>query len=84
MKTGSADIVSRSDAKGRNVVRKHTWVAGWVPAEDPAAVFVIFVHDTNATSSHGAAYLARQFLLQPEVLTWLADQEVDVSEVRAR
>ncbi len=82
-KTGSADFTS-TNAPGRRVVRKHTWVGGWAPAEDPKVVFVIFVHDTLATSSHGAIYLAREFLLQPEILAYLADQGVDVSQVPAR
>ena len=79
VKTGSADLTSRVDADGERKTRKHTWVGGWVPAEDPRAVFVVFEHDTSATSSHGAIYLARQFLLQPEVLDWLGKAGVDVS-----
>ena len=78
-KTGSADIESRA-AEGdpeKSSVRKHTWVTGWVPAEDPKTVFVIFMHDTASTSSHGAVYLARQFLLQPEVLDWLSERGVE-------
>ncbi len=82
-KTGSADISTQGEGESR-VVRKHTWVAGWVPAENPVAVFCIFEHDTRATSSHGATYLARQFLQQPEVLDWLAQKGVDVSGVVAR
>jgi cell division protein FtsI/penicillin-binding protein 2 len=77
-KTGSADIAS-SGEDGSRIVRKHTWVAGWIPAENPLAVFCIFEHDTQATSSHGAVYLARQFLRQPEVLNWLSERGVDVS-----
>ncbi len=77
-KTGSADIESRAPEgeEQKSVVRKHTWVTGWVPASAPRAVFVIFMHDTESTSSHGAVYLARQFLLQPEVLEWLASEGV--------
>jgi len=81
-KTGSADIRTSREGEGR-VVRKHTWVAGWVPAERPVAAFTIFEHDTRATSSHGAIYLARQFLQQPEVLAWLEQEGVDVSRARA-
>ncbi len=84
VKTGSADLTNREDENGNLVVRKHTWVAGWAPAGDPALVFVLFVHDTSATSSHGAIHVAAQFLLQPEVLSWLANAGVDVSEVRAQ
>ena len=85
-KTGSADITARKVelADGRRVVRKHTWIGGWAPADDPQIVFVIFVHNTVATSSHGAIYLARELLLQPEVLAHLADRGVDVSKVPAR
>src|SRR5688572_4650869 len=54
-KTGSADLESAPEdgAPGR----KHAWVAGWVPAGDPQLVFVVFEHDTLATSTHGAIYL---------------------------
>lgn len=79
-KTGSADLTSRRDGKGDLVVRKHTWVAGWVPAVDPVAVFVIFVHDTRTTSSHGAVYVARQFLLQDAVRSWLGQRGVSLRE----
>lgn len=83
-KTGSADYTSPKGEGGLRVVRKHTWVAGWVPAENPVAVFCLFEHDTRATSSHGVVYLAQQFLRQPEVLNWLAGRGVDVSRVEAR
>jgi len=84
-KTGSADL-----ATGKRLlhdvlrVPKHTWVAGWAPARDPELVFVVFVHDTLATASHGAVYLARELLRQPEVLVHLREAGVDVSAVPAR
>jgi penicillin-binding protein 2 len=82
-KTGSADYTTRANADGK--VRKHTWVAGWAPADDPEIVFVIFVHDTIATSSHGAVYLARELLKSSEVLGYLADHGVDaMGDVEAR
>ncbi len=85
VKTGSADLQGRKDdAEGHSVGRKHTWVAGWAPAEEPELFFVVFEHDTIATSSHGAVYLARQLLRQPEVLLWLAERGVDLSGVPAR
>ncbi len=84
VKTGSADLTSRKDEEGKSIARKHAWVTGWVPAEDPVAVFTLFEHDTSATSSHGVIHLARQFLQQPEVLAWLADRGVDISGVEAR
>lgn len=84
VKTGSADLESRKDEAGNPRARKHAWVAGWAPAVDPQLVFVVFEHDTMFTSSHGAIFLARQLLRQPEVLLWLADRGVDVSGVPAR
>jgi cell division protein FtsI/penicillin-binding protein 2 len=70
-KTGSADICKGPvpDGKGgwREGMRKHAWVVGWFPVQDPQFVFVLFVHDTSATSSHGAVQLAGQFLQRPEV-----------------
>ncbi len=84
VKTGSADLAARADDGGTRVVPKHTWVAGWLPPEKPELVFVVFVHDTSATSSHGAIYVARELLTQPEVLNWLVAHGVDVSGVPAR
>jgi cell division protein FtsI/penicillin-binding protein 2 len=74
VKTGSADLVGRRDGDARG--RKHTWVAGWAPADDPRVVFVVFVHDTTATSGHGAAHLARDLLNEPTVRAWLAERGV--------
>ena len=71
-KTGSADYDDFSDgpdaseadrrvaAEGK--MRKHTWVAGWFPRVEPRAVLVVYLHDTSATASHGAVYVAGQFL----------------------
>lgn len=52
-------------------MRKHTWVAGWFPSRAPRAVLVVYVHDTATTSSHGAVYVAAQFLSDPAVRRWL-------------
>ncbi|HEX6886253.1 MAG TPA: penicillin-binding transpeptidase domain-containing protein [Planctomycetota bacterium] len=79
-KTGSADLETAGEDLAK--VRKHAWVAGWVPAEAPELVFVVFEHDTIATSSHGAIYLARDVLRQPEVRAWLAAREVELEEPR--
>jgi len=48
-------------------MRKHTWLAGWFPAEEPRFVITVYVHDTSATASHSAAYVARKFLLTDAV-----------------
>ncbi len=65
LKTGSADY--RATTPGQPV-RKHTWIAGWFPATDPVAIVTVFLHDTSATSSHSAVYIASQFLRQAAVL----------------
>lgn len=83
VKTGSADIEGRKD-QGDPRVLKHTWVAGWLPAEKPELVFVVFVHRTLATSSHGAVYLARQLLTQPSVHAWLEQRGVALTGGGAR
>jgi penicillin-binding protein 2 len=75
VKTGSGDyrpLPKGSSAEGSNKVRKHTWVGGWIPAEDPRIVFVVFEFDTLATASHGAAWLTRELLTREEVRAWLA------------
>ncbi len=80
-KTGSADyitdgIVPKYSLQGRfegygTGVRKHTWVVGWLPAENPKLVVAAFVHDTSTTSSHSSAYLMSQFLKRPEIQAYL-------------
>lgn len=97
-KTGSADygfgLVPRRDGRGspldtyRKGTRKHTWVAGWFPAENPRYVLVVYLHDTSATASHSAVYVARQFLQRPEVKALMASHaaagpEADGSSARA-
>jgi cell division protein FtsI/penicillin-binding protein 2 len=71
-KTGSADLSSRTEDGG--AVRKHTWVAGWLPAEDPQIVFAVYVHDTTATSGHSAGYVARDLLQKTAVMDWLKER----------
>jgi cell division protein FtsI/penicillin-binding protein 2 len=84
VKTGSADYLPMSDeiamqlhypAGKRPDSRKHTWVAGWSPAEDPRLIFVVYLHDVGVTSSHSAVFIARQLLERAEVQSYLgADQ----------
>ena len=68
-KTGSADLSTRSvvASDGKQRVRKHTWVAGWFPPEDPKVVLVVFVDDTLMTASKSSVWIARQFLQRPEI-----------------
>ncbi len=78
-KTGSADLVARraadgSEGDGRRP--KHTWIAGWLPAEAPELIFVVFVHETVATASHSAAHLAADLLASPEIERYLAQRGV--------
>ena len=76
-KTGSADFLPMN-AKVRASLqltnpgnapsmRKHTWVAGWFPAEDPVAVVVIYLHDIGVTSGKNAIFVAEQFMHRAEV-----------------
>ena len=85
-KTGSADYREglvpaygssyvRGDTQLREGMRKHTWVAGWFPAQDPRYVLVVYLHDTATTSSHSAVYVASQFLREPAVQALMATQE---------
>jgi penicillin-binding protein 2 len=77
-KTGSADVADepRLFPDGRERVPKHAWVAGYFPADAPRAVLVVFVHRTYFTSSHNAAWIARQYLQRPAVRAWLAAEGV--------
>ncbi len=71
-KTGSADVDAKRIDGDR--VLKHTWVSGWFPAEHPVGILVVFEHHTTRTSTHGAVWLARQFLLRPAVKAWIAER----------
>ncbi len=76
-KTGSADIGAIYEFDGMpdddraaaeaGKSRKHTWVAGWFPAENPVAIVVVYLHNLTETSSHTAVFVASQFL-QTEVV----------------
>jgi cell division protein FtsI/penicillin-binding protein 2 len=81
-KTGSADLADRADRDEAGRVRKHTWVAGYAPVDEPRFVVVIFIHDTEATSSHGAVHVAAEFLEQPEVRAYLAGLGIALEEPR--
>ncbi|MEM7517594.1 MAG: penicillin-binding transpeptidase domain-containing protein, partial [Planctomycetota bacterium] len=80
-KTGSADYRSfepgfgptLSGGRKSSKVRKHTWIAGWFPAEDPVAVLVVYLHDVTETSSHTSVHVAAQFLRSPEVQTFVSE-----------
>lgn len=71
-KTGSGDYkpFQKSDALSAGdlsdfeagKMRKHTWVAGWFPVDDPKAILVVYLHDVSKTASHTAVYVAAQFL----------------------
>jgi cell division protein FtsI/penicillin-binding protein 2 len=81
LKTGSADYAAfrepQDDPRGiPGRMRKHTWIAGWFPAEDPQAVLVVYLHDVSETSSHTAVWIARQLLRSEAVRAWLAARGV--------
>ena len=77
VKTGSADLRWLDET----TLLKHTWVAGWAPAEDPQVVVVVLVRHTVKTSGRTSIWLARQFLLQPEVRAFLAEEGVPLVDV---
>ncbi|MCK6448738.1 MAG: hypothetical protein L6Q99_20280 [Planctomycetes bacterium] len=84
VKTGSADykaLPKGASADGPTKVRKHTWIGGWLPANDPKLVFVVFEFDTVATASHGAVWLAQELLQREELRAWLAAQTAATPEV---
>ncbi len=77
-KTGSADyvrlgpeahvgLVAREGDGELPDMRKHTWLAGWFPAEAPRLVLVVYLHDVAFTSSHTAVHVASQMLRRPEL-----------------
>lgn len=77
-KTGSADYAAFKEGLGESAGnnankkgRKHTWFAGWFPADDPKAVFVIYLHDVSETSPYTSVHVARQFLEMPAVISFV-------------
>lgn len=75
-KTGTADLpdgyglteevrasVNAKDLKSR----KHAWLAGWFPSDEPRYVLVVYCHNTSAGAGHTAAHVAHQFLTRPEI-----------------
>lgn len=82
IKTGSADLARTSRDSNARKPPKHTWVAGWFPAQDPVAVFTVFLDRTRSTSSHSAVYVARQFLSMPETRKWIRAQGVHLEPLR--
>jgi cell division protein FtsI/penicillin-binding protein 2 len=81
-KTGSADY--RLIRKGESTLpgqddeymRKHAWFAGFFPYEAPRYVVIVYMHDSSETASHGAVYLASQFLTLPEVQAYVHGSDV--------
>jgi penicillin-binding protein 2 len=82
-KTGSADIgpfvespeLTADDRRAMEAgkVRKHTWIAGWFPADDPKAVLVVYMHDVSETANHTSVYVAAQFLRSAAVRKFVED-----------
>lgn len=84
-KTGSADYKMREIPRSRTSdlsqedgwkegMRKHAWVGGWFPFEEPRYVISVLCHDTSATASHSAIHVAAQFLKTAEVKALMAEQ----------
>jgi cell division protein FtsI/penicillin-binding protein 2 len=55
-------------------LRKHTWVVGFFPVEQPRYVLVVYLHDVSETASHTAVYLAAQFLKTAAVRKLVAEE----------
>jgi len=69
---GTSELPPLPDGEPReDYMRKHTWFAGYLPSNAPRFVLVVFMHDTAATASHSATYIAGQFLRLPEVKFYL-------------
>lgn len=76
-KTGSADIGAIREIPGMpeedraagaaGKSRKHTWVSGWFPADEPVAIVVVYLHNVTETASRTAIHVAAQFLQTPAV-----------------
>lgn len=81
-KTGSADFMRMNaevladlqlvNPERPPSMRKHTWVAGWFPADDPKAILVVYLHDVGVTSGKNAIFVAEQFMHRPEIAGFLA------------
>jgi hypothetical protein len=81
-KTGSADIGAIREIPGMpeedraagaaGKSRKHTWVSGWFPADDPQAIVVVYLHNVTETASRTAVHVAAQFLQTPAVREFVA------------
>lgn len=81
-KTGSADYQRFAPGTGpegaekaNRKMRKHTWFAGWFPADDPKAVLVCYLHDVSETSSHTSVWVAKAFLQSDAVRRFVAEGE---------
>lgn len=82
LKTGSADYANFKSAERsskKRKMRKHTWITGWFPREEPEAVLVVYLHDVSETSSHSAVYVARQFLRTQAVRSFLERRGVELT-----
>jgi len=76
-KTGSADVRKFEDTPEMTAAdradmlagkwRKHTWIAGWFPADKPRAILVVYLHDVSETATRSSVYIAAQFLQQEAV-----------------
>jgi cell division protein FtsI/penicillin-binding protein 2 len=84
-KTGSADISPFEDTPELTPAdradmlagkwRKHTWIAGWFPAEHPRAILVVYLHDVSETATRSSVYVAAQFLQQEAVRRFAGGEE---------
>jgi cell division protein FtsI/penicillin-binding protein 2 len=84
-KTGSADWKTFVDSPELTAAdradmldhkwRKHTWIAGWFPAEKPRAILVVYLHDVSETATGSSVHIAAQFLHQAAVRRFACEAE---------
>jgi len=84
-KTGSADVwkfdpdAPLTEADRADMLagkwRKHTWIAGWFPADAPRGILVVYLHDVSETASKSAIWIAAQFLQEPAVQRFACGEE---------
>ena len=85
-KTGSADYLKMDPVTHEGLVvpagttipdqRKHTWLMGYFPADEPRFVIVVYLHDVAFTSSHTAVHVASQMLQREELRAVFGDPKL--------
>ncbi|MBK7641716.1 MAG: hypothetical protein IPJ19_01480 [Planctomycetes bacterium] len=85
-KTGSADLGAFKDSKEltdadradmlADKSRKHAWISGWFPAENPRAIVVVYLHEVSETASKSAVWVTAQLLHEEAVKRYALGEDV--------